>query len=131
MDHSTHRPKPKALPSYLTNGPSPLHVSQEVRDNRERQNAFASIKSSMGPKKVPIDLDHEGVRLSSGPHKDPIDQASHRLEEEAARDPRDEASPPTPPAASTRSTSPYTHNPTVDFDGLSWPSEYLQAMEIA
>lgn len=44
------------------------------------------------------------------------------LEQEHARDPRDEA-PPTPPSSSySRPASPFTANPTVNFDGLSWPS---------
>lgn len=41
----------------------------------------------------------------------------------AARDPRDEAIPATPPATVSRPASPYTLNPPIDFDGLSWPSE--------
>ncbi|KAJ5908545.1 hypothetical protein N7495_001227 [Penicillium taxi] len=37
------------------------------------------------------------------------------------RDPRDEGGPLTPPATVSRPSSPYTMNPPVDFDGLSWP----------
>ena len=44
------------------------------------------------------------------------------IEQEHARDPRDEA-PATPPSSTSRSVSPMTAGPTVDFDGLSWPSE--------
>ena len=40
-----------------------------------------------------------------------------------ARDNRDEA-PPTPVTIS-RPASPYTLNPPIDFDGLSWPSRSL------
>ena len=43
---------------------------------------------------------------------------------EAARDPRDEA-PITPPISVSRPASPYTMNPPIDFDGLSWPSEFV------
>ncbi|KAL6243658.1 GTP cyclohydrolase I [Rhinocladiella similis] len=39
---------------------------------------------------------------------------------EPARDERDEA-PMTPPASLSRPASPYTLNPPIDFDGLSWP----------
>jgi len=69
----------------------------------------------MGPRKVPISLED--------------DESIEHLVEEPARDPRDKAAPPTPPAASSRSISPYTKNPTVDYDGLSWPSKcsHLQA----
>lgn len=45
---------------------------------------------------------------------------THHLEQEPARDIRDDA-PPTPPASATRPASPYTLNPPIDFDGLSWP----------
>ena len=41
----------------------------------------------------------------------------------AARDPRDEAPSPTT-ATVRRPASPYTSNPPIDFDGLSWPSEF-------
>lgn len=42
------------------------------------------------------------------------------LQEVPPRDGRDEA-PPTPPISATRPASPYTVNPPIDFDGLSWP----------
>lgn len=121
MENLPYSHRPKAVPNYLTNGTSPLHGSQEARDNRERQSAFAAIKSSMGPRRVPIDLEN-GELSPNTFHNDPQPKAIRNLEEEAARDPCDDAGPPTPPAASTRSISPYTRNPTVDFDGLSWPS---------
>ncbi|KAF2153457.1 GTP cyclohydrolase I [Myriangium duriaei CBS 260.36] len=120
MDNIPYAHRPKAVPNYLTNGTSPLHVSQEARDNRERQSAFNAIQSSMGPRRVPIDLEHG--EISPALPRDHHKKTSANLDDEAARDPRDEAPPPTPPATSSRSISPYTRNPTVDFDGLSWPS---------
>lgn len=120
MDSNPYAHRPKAVPSYLTNGTSPLHVSQADRDNRERQSAFAAIKSSMGPRRVPVDLDH--ADLSPTFNGDSQPKVLRNLDEEAARDARDEPAPSPPPANSTRSISPYTRNPTVDFDGLSWPS---------
>ena len=47
---------------------------------------------------------------------------SHPHLTEAARDPRDEAPHLTPNTG--RSVSPYTHVAPIDFDGLSWPSEF-------
>jgi GTP cyclohydrolase I len=47
---------------------------------------------------------------------------SSSISSDTPRDPRKEATPPTPPASATRSASPYTLNPPIDFDGLSWPS---------
>ncbi|OJD11646.1 GTP cyclohydrolase I [Blastomyces percursus] len=41
---------------------------------------------------------------------------------EPPRDPRDHTGPLTPPYTASRPASPYTLNPPIDFDGLSWPS---------
>ena len=38
---------------------------------------------------------------------------------------RDEGGPLTPPAAVSRPDSPYTMNPPIDFDGLSWPCTWF------
>jgi GTP cyclohydrolase I len=89
--------KPKALPSYLVNGKSPLHGSQRAR---ERENLTSSIKSTYG-RKVALDLD------------------SDRRDEHVSRD---EPAPASSPVTLTRPASPYTLNPPIDFDGLSWPS---------
>lgn len=113
MDHQPHSPRPKPIPSHLTNGTSSLHTSQAVRDSKERENAYAAIQSSMGPRKEPIDL--ENPQPLSAKRTARI----ANLDEENARDPRDQA--PSPPVTS-RSNSPYTKHPTVDFEGLSWPS---------
>lgn len=75
----------------------------------------------MGPQKVPLNLEELGLAERSPRRNRPA--AIDNLDEAKPRDPRDEASPPTPPTTS-RSISPYTQNPTVDFDGLSWPSEW-------
>jgi len=88
----------------------------------------------MGPRKEPIDLEHPHIEGEpAANHSDASQRKSAKQYEEvgdeeieevelkhAARDGRDEA-PLTPPATS-RSQSPFTANPTIDFDGLSWPS---------
>ena len=125
MDSPPLGPKPRsALPSYLTNGASPLHTSQEVRDQKERDNLRASIKGSHTRGHV-VNLDDPDGYLPK--KSSPESQGSHggktsrrAIDEEHARDPRDEASPPTP--STTRPSSPFTQHPTIDFDGLSWPS---------
>lgn len=133
----THRisppiaPKPKALPSYLVNGGSPLQNPLNLRDSTERESLHASIKSSSGPRRQPIDLDppiaqgkeeRNGVKIDTMNGKIEKNEKKEGLEQEHARDPRDEA-PPTPPSSSySRPASPFTANPTVNFDGLSWPS---------
>jgi len=118
-------PNPKsALPSHLTNGTSPLHISREVRDQKERDNLRASIKVSNTRRHV-VDLDDPNNYFPKKSSPETQDsrgaKASRRtINEEHARDPRDEASPPTP--STTRPSSPFTQHPTIDFDGLSWPS---------
>ena len=133
----THRisppitPKPKALPSYLINGGSPLQNPLNLRDNTERESLHASIKSSSGPRRQPIDLDptfaqvkeeRNGAKADTKNGKIEKNEKKEGLEQEHARDPRDEA-PLTPPLSNnSRPASPFTANPTVNFDGLSWPS---------
>ena len=101
-------PKPKALPSYLVNGNSPLHGSQRAR---ERENLTSSIKSTYG-RKTAVNLadasnDRRGEHPSLG---------------EPARDAADDLPPASSPVTVSRPASPYTLNPPIDFDGLSWPS---------
>lgn len=110
------------------------------RDREERESAMASIQRSMGPHKEPLDLAELENPLSfrSSPQQKPnglpeqkksltkqyVEVGDQDIEDiemrVASREEVDEA-PPTPPATS-RSISPFTANPTVDFDGLSWPS---------
>ncbi len=127
MDSPPLGPKPKsALPPYLINGSSPLHTSADVR---ERDNLAASIYASNG-RRQPVDLELSRDTTSNGNdsffHKTVKPRSTRPASQshltEAARDPRDEAPPPTPPSTS-RPASPYTLNPPIDFDGLSWPSE--------
>lgn len=149
MDHSPHAPRPKPIPPHLVNGHSPLHPrANGAHSKDERDSTFASIKSSMGPKKEPLDLENPSQSLnshapsssssSSLPNGSQQQENSSRQYEEvqdndinhidlssidlkvAARDGRDEA--PQTPLATARSNSPFTQNPTIDFEGLSWPS---------
>ena len=128
-------PRPKAIPSHLINGHSPLHPSYTAdRTKDERDSTYNAIKSSMGPHREAIDLDADDEPIS--PPADSTARSPKRpavqyeeVEDQdiedlrikiAARDRRDSA-PLTPPATS-RASSPFTQNPTIDFDGLSWPS---------
>ena len=131
-------PRPKPLPSHLINGHSPLHPASASDRNREdRDSTYKAIKASMGPHRQPIDIEHlhlngdENSR-NHAQQPQPSKSTSRQYDEVgeqdledievkvAARDGRDEA-PLTPPTTS-RSISPFTQNPTIDFDGLSWPS---------
>ena len=117
-------PKPKsALPAYLLNGG--LRPKTNTRA-RERENLTSSIKSTYG-RSTTIDSEanvNAASRSWADEQEDLSDtnDVSHVSLSEAPRDPRDEALPLTPATAS-RSASPYTLNPPIDFDGLSWPSK--------
>lgn len=115
--------KPKAaIPSYLTteNGydthkSSPLASQRTSINAREKERLTSSIHSSHA-RREPIDLNDLNETLPTQDRYLPDEQETHNESQPnlnfAARDPRDSA----PPA------SPYTLNPPIDFDGLSWPS---------
>ncbi|KAF2091162.1 GTP cyclohydrolase I [Saccharata proteae CBS 121410] len=119
MEPDSSKPM-SAVPSHLTNGTSTPNSPTETRDRRERENLFASIQSSHSTRQ-PIDLTApNSVYAKPQTHRKAM-HALNGIEEERARDPRDDAGPPTPLAIS-RPQSPFTQHPTIDFDGLSWPS---------
>lgn len=123
-------PKPK-LPSRLLNGDNySSHKSSPLRrtsvNGKEREALTASIKSSH-TRRQPIDLDAtDGPQPNAYrpyPPEEPDGEADSSTDLDVPpRDPRDEAAETSPPT-STRPASPYTLNPPIDFDGLSWPSE--------
>ncbi|KAF2789790.1 GTP cyclohydrolase I [Melanomma pulvis-pyrius CBS 109.77] len=120
MDSPPFKPKP-AIPSHLTNGPSPLSISTEARDKKERDSIFAAIQSSNRGRQA-VDFDRaNGYFKPSGSNMDHA--GGHKIvhseidvegynEDRVART----------PLATSRAQSPYTQHPTIDFDGLSWPS---------
>jgi GTP cyclohydrolase I len=137
MDHHTNGINtPKAIPPHLVNGHSPLRPKEE-KDHKERNDAIASIKSSMGPRKVPLDLElplplrpvpsaqSNGSTQQKDESKDYTEVEDEDLEDleaiVAARSVEDEA--PLSPAQAPGTMSPFiTSAPAIDFDGLSWPS---------
>lgn len=112
-------PRPKQV-SQLINGHSPLHPDHDS----ERDATVRSIQSGLGQPKQPIPLDQLHINGDSQQqHEEVGDQDIEDLDvdgiaQEADRtNLQDEAIP-----LATRSISPFTQNPTIDFDGLSWPS---------
>lgn len=123
-----------ALPSHLSNGTdyssrggSPL--ARTSVNTRERDKLTASIRSS-NTRRVPIDLESVNQPVLKGRGYFPKNDVSNEPPANSTeldvspRDPRDEPPEPASSAAS-RPASPYTLNPPIDFDGLSWPSESL------
>ena len=136
-------PKPKsALPSYLLNGGASVRMPSSTR---ERENLNSSIRSSFARRQA-IDLDLSkdiaesqsvtGTRTQCNERPANMDNSNKLYDDsspvitkrnlsEPPRDPRDQAAPLTPPSTISRPASPYTLNPPIDFDGLSWPSMSL------
>lgn len=103
MDADPVKPVP-ALPTHMVNGRSPLRVSQEARDQRERESLFHAIETSnRGRQMVTFDGPHDAVEENDD------NDATVALAQT--------------PLATSRAHSPYTQHPTLDFDGLSWPSK--------
>ena len=123
MDPPTQKSKPiSALPSHMQNGSlhhtqqsSPLRSSKTSVNAKERERLTASIKSSSGHRQ-PLALNSDSNELSES------DQ--HGAEAQEAEN-HDEAQPDSTAGIPTsRPASPYTSNPPIDFDGLSWPSKH-------
>ncbi|KAK2743545.1 GTP cyclohydrolase 1 [Myotisia sp. PD_48] len=125
--------KPKsAVPSYMLNGTSSVRMPSNIK---ERESLNSSIKTSFARKHVvdPSLPPHETFpesQTSAVPNSehhlnnDTSTESSSlkRTLSEPPRDPRDGGASLTPPLSASRPASPYTLNPPIDFDGLSWPS---------
>ena len=134
------------MPSCLINGKThPAHSTSPLRPSartsvnaEERERLTASIISS-NARRQPIDLDYLELPRANGHDPYPLeildkDSTASTDIDVSARDPRDEAVAytivgrekvplsQTPPNVD-RPAGPYTLNPPIDFDGLSWPSE--------
>ena len=123
-----------AKPFSLMNGNThPAHSSSPLRPStrtsvnaEERERLTASIVTS-NFRRQPVDLDFLGSPKVNGHVSYPLEASEENSAaptniDVSARDPRDEAPSQTTPTAG-QPASPYTLNPPIDFDGLSWPSE--------
>lgn len=119
MESSPLASKPQSISSsYLPNG-SAHPEKDRLRTSigaKERERVAAAISSS-NKRRNPTNL--EAPDGHSGPFLASKKTRLSELETEA-RDPRDEAN---GHQAHSRPASPYTLNPAIDFDGLSWPSK--------
>ena len=113
MGSPPFRPK-TAIPSHVTNVPSPLSISTEARDKKERDNLKAAIQASERGRQI-VDFDRPlgNGHLPSNIHSD-TEHSSQKIvhTEVDVGDWHDGA--PTP-LATSRAQSPYTQHPTVDF----------------
>ncbi|KAJ5775178.1 uncharacterized protein N7511_000189 [Penicillium nucicola] len=113
----------------MLNGSSPLQHSTGHRDERERESLNSSIRSSFEPR-VPLQFEAQTGAVAGAVPTESTSTGSVPIRSvvpvrptlnDPPRDPRDEGGPLTPPATASRPASPYTMNPPIDFDGLSWP----------
>ncbi|KAL8810802.1 MAG: hypothetical protein Q9200_002293 [Gallowayella weberi] len=111
-------PRPKsALPSHLLNGHAhhEKNASRTSIGTKEREKLQASILSTT-KRRESVSFDQMSGDGHHHSANTPIRSSDLEVE---ARHPRDEAQ---APPAHSRPASPYTLNPPIDFDGLSWPS---------
>lgn len=101
-------------------------MATEARDRKERDSLYAAIQTSSRGRQV-INFDSpNGSHYSKTSAPNPDHHALHdrtsfihsEIEEEHSHD----DGPALTPLATSRAHSPYTQHPTIDFDGLSWPS---------
>lgn len=117
-----------ALPSHMVNGRSPLRVSQKVRDQKERETLYNAIEISNRGRQI-VDFDGPSAyfhndsserKMNGGDAHDPHasqEVYNSEIDVEGYNDA------PKTPLKTSRAHSPYTQHPTIDFDGLSWPSK--------
>lgn len=147
--------EPQIIPlHHNTNGvPSPT----QTRDQRERENLYASIQSTNSWRRQPVDLDGSGAPAGpngfyskNAPHatssqsvgvggvemtagkstsKAGTAEVSHVRPRDTRDAPNGAPQGPATPLAISRPQSPFTQHPTIDFDGLSWPSKLSVASE--
>jgi GTP cyclohydrolase I len=126
MDSDTPKPK-SALPGHMVNGRSPLRLTTELRDKKEREHLFHAIETSNRGRQV-VNFDGpNGYFPEKGSAAD-TDQGSvhdrHRINNGRVDvEDYNHGMPSQTPLATSRAHSPYTQHPTIDFDGLSWPSK--------
>jgi GTP cyclohydrolase I len=116
-------PKPKSLlASRLLNGTSSSTASSISRTEREK--LAASIENSHTAR-VPVDLDREDNEVHPVATSQALSAIANRprIHSHLTEPPRDARDGVLSPPTASRSASPYTANPPIDFDGLSWPSE--------
>jgi GTP cyclohydrolase I len=131
MDEPT---KPTAIPSHINGGSQP-HVSSPLkksvnsiksRDQKERESLHHAIQISERGRQVvnfdgPNSYFTENVKGSTTDANGSSVHDKHLIQNSGMGDEDHHES--ATPLATSRAHSPYTQLPTIDFDGLSWPSK--------
>ncbi|KAF7568609.1 hypothetical protein PtrM4_132220 [Pyrenophora tritici-repentis] len=127
MEPDTSKPSASAIPTHMTNG-SPLRLTTEARHKKERENLFNAIETSnRGRQVVNFDGPTSYFPAKASAAKTGVSGMHDRntMTTNGVHDVEDEAEDAVAqtPLATSRAHSPYTQHPTIDFDGLSWPSK--------
>jgi GTP cyclohydrolase I len=124
MDAESAKPV-SAIPSHMTDGRLPPRVPTEVRDQKERENLYNAIETSnRGRQIVDFDdpTDYFPAKATTATMNGTSAQKKHDIVNgEIDVEGFNEGS--KTPLKTSRAHSPYTQHPTIDFDGLSWPSK--------
>jgi GTP cyclohydrolase I len=122
----TDPPKPvSAIPSHMVVGSSPLRISQEARDKRERESLYNAIETSNRGRQL-VDFDGPNGYFPTKGSSTNMDSVSVHNRHQIVNgeiDVEGYNEGPKTPLKTSRAHSPYTQHPTIDFDGLSWPSK--------
>lgn len=126
MDADSSKPK-SALPTHMVNGRSPLRLATEARDQKERESLFNAIETSSRGRQI-VNFDGPDSFIPAKASTSEISSESAHAQHEIVNGEIDvegyiEAAVAHTPLATSRAHSPYTQHPTIDFDGLSWPSK--------
>lgn len=108
----TVRTPPGAMdspPSHPTDGLSPLGISTEARDRKERDSPYAQIQNSNRGRQV-VNFDGPDEYFSKSSTGANIDGSNN------------DGGLTRTPLVTSSAQSLYTQHPTIDFDNLSWPS---------
>jgi GTP cyclohydrolase I len=117
-------PKPKStLPTHMMNGGSPLRLTTEARDKKERENLFNAIETSNRGRQ-PVNFDGPAGYFPANGSIATMNGGHHETSNgEVDVEDHNEGVVVQTPLATSRAHSPYTQHPTIDFNGLSWPSK--------
>jgi GTP cyclohydrolase I len=126
MDADMTKPR-SAVPTHMMNGGSPLRLTTEARDKKERENLFNAIETSNRGRQV-VNFDgptsYFPAKAFVAAHNRDSAYNEHEMSNGHTEDQvEDEGAVVQTPLATSRAHSPYTQHPTIDFDGLSWPSK--------
>jgi len=110
-----------AVPSHLVNGQAAPKVNSKARDQKERDHLYNAIQTSNRGRQ-PVDFDEPNGYFPAKSAVVELNGSSKRKIHEVENGETDVEGPSTP-LKTSRAHSPYTQHPTIDFDGLSWPSK--------